>query len=87
MISRGDEAVFRYVKNDTDWSEIKLTCAGSGKIKILLDEITAGAIEVTGEPGKSRTVSAGITAQAGERELKLKVEASDGLEIMEIVLE
>lgn len=85
-ISSEDEAVFRYVKNDRDWSEIILTCAGSGKLQILLAEEDAGTIMIAGEPGRTQTVSARITAPAGEAELKLKATESEELEIMEIVL-
>ena len=85
-ISSGDEVIFRYVQNDTDWSEITMTCAGSGKLQIMLYGIVVGNIEITGESGKNQTVSAKILAPAGETELMLKAEASDGLEIMEIVL-
>lgn len=64
-ILSGDEAVFRYVKNDRDWSKVTITCAGSGKIQVLLHGAPAGTIEVTGEPGKIQTVSAKISAPAG----------------------
>lgn len=86
-LSSGDEAVFRYVKNDREWSKAAITCAGSGKIQVLLHGVPAGNIEVAGEPGKVQTVSAKISATAGESELVLRAEESDGLEIMEIVLE
>lgn len=85
-ISSGDEVIFRYVQNDTDWSEITMTCAGSGRLQIMLYGTVVGNIEITGESGKNQTVSAKILAPAGETELMLKAEASDGLEIMEIVL-
>ena len=85
-ISPGDEIIFRYVKQDAPWSEIVCTCAGSGRLKILLDDVEAGTVETAGTPGRIRTVSAPISAPAGERELRLKAEESDGLEIMEIVL-
>ena len=74
------------VKHDAPWSEIVCTCAGSGRLKILLDDVEAGTLETVGTPGRIRTVSAPISAPAGERELRLKAEESDGLEIMEIVL-
>lgn len=41
-ISPGDEIIFRYVKQDAPWSEIVCTCAGSGRLKILLDDVEAG---------------------------------------------
>lgn len=85
-ISPGDEIVFRYVKNDGPWSKIECICAGSGRLHVLLGDVSAGTIAVTGESGKIQTVSAGISALAGECELRLKVEEADGLEIMEVVL-
>ncbi len=85
-ISPGDEIIFRYVRNDAPWSEIVCACSGSGRLQILLDDTAAGAIEIAGKTGRIRTETAGISMPAGERELKLKVEASDGLEIVEIVL-
>lgn len=85
-ISPGDEIIFRYVKKDSPWSEIECTCAGSGRLQVLLGDVSAGTITVTGEHGKIRTVSAQISAPAGERELRLKAEEADGLEIMQVVL-
>lgn len=86
-LSPGDEAVFRYVKNERDWTKTIITCAGSGTIQVLLNGTAAGTAEITGEPGKIQTVSAEIAASAGKSELILRVKESDGLEIMEIVLE
>lgn len=85
-ISPGDEIIFRYVKKDGSWSEIECTCAGSGRLQVLLGDVSAGTIAVTGEPGEIRTVSAKISAPAGECELRLKAEEADGLEIMQVVL-
>ena len=36
-ISPGDEAVFRYVQSDTDFSSIELICAGSGRVQIVMN--------------------------------------------------
>lgn len=85
-VSPGDEIIFRYVKKDSPWSKIECICAGSGRLQVLLGDVSAGTIAVTGEPGKIRTVSAKISAPAGERELRLKAEEADGLEIMQVVL-
>lgn len=85
-ISPGDEAVFRYVKNDCSWSEMEITCAGSGKLQILLQEMVAGTVEIQGEADKNQRVSVGISAPAGESELKLRAEEADKLQIMELVL-
>ena len=85
-ISAGDEAVFRYVKSDRAWSSIELTCAGSGKVQVLMNNTLTGTVDVAVDPGKCQTVAAAIQAPAGEYELTLKFESSDDLEIMEIVL-
>lgn len=99
-ISAGDEIIFRYVKNDADWSGITLTCAGSGKLQVLFNETIAGTVEISdgqnlklkvaaevpGGHEQSRKVSSEITAPAGEAELNLRIIESDSLEIMEIVL-
>lgn len=85
-ISAGDEAVFRYVKSDRAWSSIELTCAGSGKVQVLMNDTPAGTVDVAVEPGKCQTVAAAIKAPAGEYELTLQFESSDDLEIMEVML-
>lgn len=85
-VSPGDEIIFRYVKKDTPWSGIECTCAGSGRLQVFLDDVAAGTVAAEGAPGSIQTVSAGISAPAGECELRLKAEETDGLEIMEIVL-
>ncbi len=85
-ISGGDEAVFRYVKSDADFSGIELTCAGSGKVQISMSGKACGTVYIFGEAGKVQKASAQIQAPAGEHELVLDFPESDSLEIMEIVL-
>lgn len=85
-ISAGDEAVFRYVKSEEGWKEISLVCAGKGKIQILMNGAEAGCAAVSGEKGALCSVSAVLHAPAGEYELMLKFQESDGLEVMELVL-
>ena len=85
-ISSGDEAVFRYVKSSDAWSTVELTCAGTGKVKVLMNGTLAGTVEIAGKAKEVQTVSADIQAPAGEYELVLQFAETDGLEIMEIVL-
>lgn len=84
-ISAGDEAVFRYVKSEHAWSKIELTCAGSGKMRVLMNEEEAGVVEITAGEGL-KTAAGAIQMAAGEYELTLKFEEADGLEIMEVIL-
>lgn len=85
-ISSGDMAVFRYVKSSDAWSAVELTCAGNGKVKVLMNGTLAGTVEIAGKTKEVQTVTANIQAPSGEYELVLEFEESDGLEIMEIVL-
>lgn len=85
-ISEGDEAVFRYVKSDADWSSIELTCAGSGRVQVLMNGEVCGTVNVLGETGRIRKVLGEISISAGEYELALKFQQPDDLEIMEVVL-
>lgn len=85
-ISDGDEAVFRYVKNKAAWKGIEVTCAGSGVISAFLNGERAGEVYVSGESGKVQTVSAPIIMAAGEYELMLRFEKTEGLEVMDLTL-
>ena len=92
-ISVGDKAIFRYIKSEKDWSSINISYAGSGKIKILfIDWQNAGCNTEVGtvfvpDAGTGiNTISSEIYAPAGEYEIVLVFEESDGLEIFEISL-
>lgn len=85
-ISDGGRAVFRYIKSDTPWTGICLTCAGSGTVKVLINGAEAGTVGVIGKAGEVQTVEAAIQAPAGEYELILSFEDPVGLEIMELTL-
>lgn len=85
-ISSGDEAVFRYIKSDYNWTEISITCVGSGKVQILMNETLAGIVEIAENGQKIQIVSAQIQMPSGEYELILKFEKANRLEIMEIIL-
>ena len=53
---------------------------------IKMNDQNAGSLKIEGQSGTVSTVSGGIRMPAGKYELKLIFEASDNLEIMEIVL-
>lgn len=93
-ISVKDEAVFRYIKSGKDWSSINITYAGSGKIKVLLIDsqnadcqIEAGTVFMPDAGTGIHTINGEIYASAGEYEIVLVFEESDGLEIFEISLQ
>lgn len=85
-ISAGDEAVFRYVRSENAWTAVQITCAGSGTLRVLLNDIVVGSVQIIGTAGSTKTVQADIQAPAGEYELTLRVESANNLEIMEMVL-
>lgn len=82
----GDEAVFRYVKSGKPWKGIELTCVGSGRVSVFLNGEEAGRTTVSGEKGKVQTVSVPLTMDAGEYELMLRFEKTDGMELMAVTL-
>ena len=82
----GDEAVFRYVKSETSWNRIELTCFGNGTAAVFLNGEKAGKVSISGEKGNVHTVSAPITMDAGEYELMLRFEKSEGMELLEVRL-
>lgn len=47
-ISDGDEAVFRYIKSGQPWTRLELTCSGSGKISVILNEKDAAVQKTAG---------------------------------------
>ena len=86
-ISAGDEAVFRYVKSENTWNKIELTCAGSGKVRVLMNGEEAGSVEIGAEKSVLKTVEGKIRMAAGEYELTLQFEKAEALEILEVVLQ
>ena len=58
-ISDGDEAVFRYVKSETGFSEAEIDASGSGTVKILLDGTCVGTIVIENGVQKNRSIAAG----------------------------
>lgn len=85
-ISAGDEAMFRYVRSVEAWSGIQITCAGSGRIRVLMNGEEAVSVAAKGEPGVLQTVAGEIRMPAGEYELKLVFAEAEKLEVMEIVV-
>lgn len=85
-ISDGDEMVFRYVKSETPWTRMELTCGGSGKIEVCLNENAVGTTAFSGAAGKKQVINVPISMAAGEYELKLRIAKSQDLEILSVVL-
>lgn len=86
-ISAGDMAVFRYVKNEKNWTRAEITAKGSGKIEIYMNGTLAGAVSVTGVDNQIHVYSGVLNMAAGEYEVLLKFVQADGLEVMKIVLD
>lgn len=85
-ICDGDEAVFRYVRSDTPWKEIEISCAGSGVVSVFLNGEKVGEINVWGEKGSMRTLRAPIAMDAGEYEIMLRFERTEEMELMAVTL-
>ncbi len=83
-ISDGDTAVFRYVKNKDGWKKAEIKAQGSGRIKILLDEVEAGLAIV--KDGESETVALHCNLVQTELELKLVFENPEDLNLISIQL-
>ena len=82
-ISAGDRMIFRYVKSDKPWNEIRLTYHGSGKLKVKFDGETVA--EIVAEKRETiATVIQEMKAPTGEYELELEAVESEGLEISSI---
>lgn len=85
-LQSGDRIHFRYVKSDADWSKIRLTTTGSGKITVRMNGDAVGCITVEGTEGKLGKTEAVIKKTAGQYEVVLDVEASENLEIFDVTL-
>lgn len=85
-ISDGDEAVFRYVKNEKEWTGVELTCVGTGRIIVLMNEQEAGAVVIPDGGIGVTAASGGIQMPAGEYEVTLRFENPKDLEILSFVL-
>lgn len=79
-ISDGDEAVFRYVKSEKEYSAIEITAAGTGMIEILMNEESAGTIQII--DGKQKRSK--ICKLPGEYEVVLRFIQPEELEVMKI---
>ncbi len=81
-IRPGDEAVFRYVTNENDFTGIEITAAGSGMIDIFMDDKLAGTLEIQ----KGKACVSALQAPAGTHELRLRFSRSHKLEIYSLSL-
>ena len=83
-IAPGDTAVFRYLRSDSPWKGITLTCSGTGRVEVLLNGEVAGTLALSGE--EVYTVDSAIAAPAGEAELCLRFIAANDLAIYRLAL-
>lgn len=81
-ISAGDEAVFRYVKNEESWQGIDMVCNGSGDVEVRLGDRASGTIKVR----NGQCEYGCFFAEPGMYELVLKFKEADGLEVLKITL-
>lgn len=79
-ISRGNEAVFRYVKSGKAYSEIEFIATGNGIIEVLMNGEMAGTVQI--QEGKQ--VSSRIYQDPGEYEVVLRFDEVEKLEIMQM---
>ena len=86
-ISDGDEAVFRYVRNEVPWTKARITCNGRGRISVSIGGIISGTLEANGpDIGTPYTVQTDISAPEGVSELSLTFDGTEALEIIEVIL-
>ena len=82
-ISKGDRAVFRYVRSTRIWTGIELLCHGYGRVKVWMNDMPACEICIQRNHTKA---SGAMQIPAGKYELSLVFEESEELEVMEIVM-
>ena len=83
-IAAGDSAVFRYVRSDRPYTKATLRCEGKGEVRVLLNGVCAGQAVID---GSAEAYEAPLLAAAGEYELQLAFDASDGLKLISVTLE
>lgn len=85
-LKKGCSAVFRYVKSSRAWSGIEITASGSGTVNVMMNGKHAGTVKILSTEKKFSITKEKIDMDAGEYELVLEVEQSEGLEIAEVTL-
>ena len=85
-ISAGDAAVFRYVKNGSDWSGIELMYSGSGTVQVYMNDQPVGTVCCQAGTGETVASRGSITCPAGEYELRLVFEETENLELYKVIL-
>ena len=85
-ISSGDSAIFRYVRSDRPWEEIRVTVKGSGRIAVYMDGLQAGTVMAEGTGEGCHAAQARLACPSGTYELKLVFEETQGLELYDITL-
>ena len=83
-IAPGDTAVFRYVRSEHSYTQATLACEGRGRVRVLLNGIAAGTVEIDGSASVYR---APIRAEAGEYELTLAFDDAADLKLISMTLE
>ena len=85
-ITDGDEAVFRYVRSEKDWTSVTVTGSGKGEIEVCLDQTLAGMLSFDSGEDASAKQTAAISAPAGQSTLILKFHDPEALKIFEVTL-
>ena len=81
-IGCGDTAVFRYVKSEKPYTRAEIKSTGRGRVRVLLDEVEAGCVEITEEITILRLTDKG----SGLRTLKLMFEEAEKFEFGSICI-
>ena len=85
-ISAGDTITFRYIRSGEEWTKAEICCKGSGRIRVMVNDVCAGEIVVDGKSDSWQTVCGSVQAKADTCELVLEVVESSGLEIAAVTM-
>lgn len=85
-ISDEDEAVFRYVKSEKNWTKIEVTGKGTGEIEVCMNGKLAGIVTMDGAEEQLSLYSGRLNMEAGEYEVSLKFKHPENMEIVEVTL-
>lgn len=85
-LSKGDQMIFRYVKNEKAWETVQLNYHGSGKVKVKLNGTTVAEVRALEKEEDVRVTLQQMSDEAGKYELQLEVMESEQLEILGVIL-
>lgn len=90
-ITSGDEVVFRYVRGIPTYLAISVEARGTGRLRILLNDVVVGGLEISRTGRADGRVTGKINSQRLPEkkegyELRLACEEADGLEILTVSL-